>query len=289
MIIGSDAATAVLLGTILGAGILLVLSAAPGWRVRTLSVRLAPYLRDLTDGDPARATATLSLAPPALRRSREDGALDRRQHASLRRSAALLWVVCGVAIGGLFAVAVAVMGASQPGLLVLPLVGAAGGALAQRAHSAAKDRARVRRVEEELPVLLEFLALCLSAGEGLVDAVRRVSTRGSGPLAEELRRAVVEVGTGESLPEALVAMTRRVDSPALARAVDQLVSAIDRGTPLAEVLHAHASDARSHAQRALIEQAGRKEIVMLVPLVFLILPVSVLFAIFPGIVMLRLA
>ena len=74
----------------------------------------------------------------------------------------------------------------------------------------------------------------------------------------------------------------------MSRAVDQLVAAIDRGTPLADVLHAHAADARADEQRELIEQAGRKEIAMLVPLVFLILPVSVLFAIFPGVVMLDL-
>ena len=42
------------------------------------------------------------------------------------------------------------------------------------------------------------------------------------------------------------------------------------------------------AKRTLIEQAGRKEIYMLLPLVFMVLPLSVLVAVFPGIVMLRL-
>ena len=46
--------------------------------------------------------------------------------------------------------------------------------------------------------------------------------------------------------------------------------------------------AEKGAKRALIESAGRKEIAMLVPLVFMILPLSVLFAVFPGILMLRL-
>uniref|UniRef100_UPI0026091C68 type II secretion system F family protein n=2 Tax=Microbacterium TaxID=33882 RepID=UPI0026091C68 len=96
------------------------------------------------------------------------------------------------------------------------------------------------------------------------------------------------VGTGSALTDALLAFARREDSPALSRAIDQLVAAVDRGTPLADVLHAHAADARSGEQRELIEQAGRKEIAMLIPLVFLILPVSVLFAIFPGVVMLDL-
>ena len=54
------------------------------------------------------------------------------------------------------------------------------------------------------------------------------------------------------------------------------------------MLHSQALDAREDAKRGLIERAGRKEIYMLVPLVFLILPLSVLFAVFPGIFMLRL-
>ncbi|MDQ1581930.1 MAG: tight adherence protein, partial [Microbacteriaceae bacterium] len=63
--------------------------------------------------------------------------------------------------------------------------------------------------------------------------------------------------------------------------------ALERGTPLAEVLRAQAQDARDETKRALIELAGKKEVAMLVPLVFLILPVTVLFAIFPGIFVLQ--
>jgi tight adherence protein C len=140
-------------------------------------------------------------------------------------------------------------------------------------------RTRVARIEEELPTVLEFLALCLSAGEGIFDSLRRVSDVGAGELTGELRGVIVAVGTGSSLPESLAALARRVD---------QLVAAIDRGAPLADVLHSQALDAREDAKRGLIERAGRKEIYMLVPLVFLILPLSVLFAVFPGIFMLRL-
>ncbi|MFT4229177.1 MAG: type II secretion system F family protein, partial [Microbacterium sp.] len=81
---------------------------------------------------------------------------------------------------------------------------------------------------------------------------------------------------------------QRLQVPALSRSVDHLVAAIERGAPLAHVLQAQAVDAREDAKRALIEQAGRKEILMLLPLVFLVLPLSVIFAVFPGIFMLRL-
>ena len=49
-----------------------------------------------------------------------------------------------------------------------------------------------------------------------------------------------------------------------------------------------AQDAREESKRALLEAAGRKEVAMLVPLVFLILPVTVLVAIWPGVLVLRM-
>ena len=67
-----------------------------------------------------------------------------------------------------------------------------------------------------------------------------------------------------------------------ARFIDGLVIAIERGTPLADVLRAQAVDVREASKRALLEAGGRKEISMMVPVVFLILPVTVLFALFPG-------
>ena len=73
------------------------------------------------------------------------------------------------------------------------------------------------------------------------------------------------------------------------RFVDGLVVAIQRGTPLGEVLRAQAADAREAARQSLIEQGGKKEISMMVPVVFLVLPVTVLFAVYPGASMLRLS
>jgi tight adherence protein C len=77
--------------------------------------------------------------------------------------------------------------------------------------------------------------------------------------------------------------------PALVRFVDGMAIAVERGTPLADVLRAQAGDAREEARRALLESGGRKEIAMLVPVVFFVLPVTVVFALFPGFYGLRLA
>ena len=74
----------------------------------------------------------------------------------------------------------------------------------------------------------------------------------------------------------------RTSLPPLARFVDGVAIAVERGTPLAEVLRAQAVDVREAGKRALLEAGGRKEIAMMVPVVFLVLPVTVLFALFPG-------
>ena len=54
------------------------------------------------------------------------------------------------------------------------------------------------------------------------------------------------------------------------------------------MLRAQAEDVREASRRGLMETGGRKEVVMMVPVVFLILPVTVMFAVFPGLATLRL-
>jgi tight adherence protein C len=43
--------------------------------------------------------------------------------------------------------------------------------------------------------------------------------------------------------------------------------AIERGTPLADMLRAQAADVREAGKRALLETGGRKEVSMMVPVV----------------------
>jgi len=74
----------------------------------------------------------------------------------------------------------------------------------------------------------------------------------------------------------------RVPIPQVTRFVDGLVVAVERGTPLSDILRAQAADVRAQRKRELLEAGGKKEIYMLVPVVFLILPVVVLFALYPG-------
>jgi tight adherence protein C len=301
----TDLAFAIVLGGAFGLGVCLLFSLAPRWGAPSLSRRIAPYIRDVTD--PRGVTPVLegpgadlrALWRAALHRAGAlaggSAALDRRlqqagwtMDAAAFRGRQLAWVIAGLAAGGVAVVGLVLLGRASGAAVLLPPITGVIAAIAYDARLTQAARARVGRIQEELPTVLEFLALCLSAGEGILDSLRRVSEVGAGELTGELRGVVLAVGTGSPLSESLGRLSRRLEIPALSRSIDQLVAAIDRGAPLAHVLHSQALDAREDAKRDLIERAGRKEIYMLVPLVFLILPLSVLFAVFPGIFMLRL-
>ncbi|MEO8261525.1 MAG: type II secretion system F family protein [Pseudolysinimonas sp.] len=205
------------------------------------------------------------------------------------RSRQLVSAVGGCAAGIATAAIAAHVAVPSPVLLAAMVAfGTALGLIAPEQVVARAAAARQRRIATELPTVLEFLALSLSAGEGVLDALRRVSRAGNGELAREFGRAVVDVNAGVPLPEALTRTADAIGLPALTRTIDQLVGALERGTPLVEVFRAQALESRDDAKRQLIEAAGRKEVAMLVPLVFLILPVTIAFAIFPGLLVLQL-
>lgn len=298
-------AVAVLLGGGTAAGVLLALTAVPRWRQAALIPRIAPHVRDVVDLPEARAALrpgmpiaeawSVLVGASARLLGSGDATVRTRlaQAGSTRpvtwfRSVQLAAALGGALLGAVGTVALAVAGRMSIPAAVLPVLAGAAAGLGADALLTFRARARAARLAEELPTVLEFFSLCLSAGEGLLDSLRRVAAVGSGELSGELRGVVLAVATGSGLAEALADSGRRLQIPAYSRAIDQIVAALERGAPLAGVLQAQAADARDETKRDLIERAGRKEILMMLPLVFLLLPLSVVFAVFPGIFILRL-
>ena len=308
-----SAATAwgLVFGIILGLGLWSVVALLPRMGGPTLADRVAPYIVDVSE--PARLfTVKRMVAPlpilgtllaPTVHRLVELLATVLGGNAVIQhrlgqagssatvyrfRAEQLVWALCGLGLG----ILVSTVGATNrtlPAVILIaaPIAGAAAGAIARDALLKRSARARLERISAELPTVLEFMSLTLSAGEGILDSIRRVGRVGSGELSREFRSVVGSVHTGIPLGTALAELARRIDLPALTRCVEQLAAALERGSPLAEVLRAQAQDARDEAKRSLLAVAGKKEVAMLVPLVFLILPLSVLFAIFPGIFVLQ--
>ena len=140
----------------------------------------------------------------------------------------------------------------------------------------------------EFPSLAELMALAVSAGESASGALERVCRTGQGELAQEFDRVLAETRAGTPLVTALQQLSNRTRLTPLVRFVDGITVAVQRGTPLADVLRAQAQDVRDVAKRELMESAGKKEIGMMIPLVFGVLPLTVLFAVYPGIALISL-
>jgi tight adherence protein C len=71
--------------------------------------------------------------------------------------------------------------------------------------------------------------------------------------------------------------------PAVTRVLGALISNLASGAPVARALRDEVDALEAARARLLIERASKQEVGMLVPLVFMILPVTILFAVFPGV------
>lgn len=151
-----------------------------------------------------------------------------------------------------------------------------------------KVETRKKEIESEFPAIVEMLTLAVEAGESPAAALKRITQRAHGHLAGDFAQVVKEVEGGISLSSALDSMSKRLASDPLRRFVDSLIISISRGTPLVETLTHSANEARNQERVRLLTAAGKAEISMMIPVVFLILPISILFALFPSLTNLNL-
>ena len=299
----SAASAGTLLGLTAAAGLLLVIARVPHARRLSYADRIAPYLRPAPAPQlpllPSRRAATAPghsrlLALVARRLDRLLGgrralagrllAAGDRLTAEQYRASQVAWGAAG-ALPGAGALAAGTVTARPSVALAgaaLVVAGLAGGVSARDSALTREIRARDAAMLAELPAVAELLSLAVAAGESPLGALHRVSRVDGGPLRDELRGILADARAGIPLVQALDAFATRTPVAALARFLDGLAVAIERGTPLADVLRAQAADVREAAKRALMEAGGRKEIAMMIPVVFMVLPTVVLFAAYPA-------
>lgn len=141
----------------------------------------------------------------------------------------------------------------------------------------------------ELPEFLDLLVVALASGEGIFNSICRVTKAAKGQLAKEFQKLIRAVQLGESLDDELASLAKRVRNQQVVEFCNKLTMANRRGTPLAHVLQMQSITVRTEIQNQLFKQAGKNETRMMIPLVFLILPVTVLFAVYPSLQLLNIS
>ena len=143
-------------------------------------------------------------------------------------------------------------------------------------------------IEAEFPAVIEMLTLAISAGESPLSAFKRIAENSHGYLSVRFRLVIARVHQGVPFHSALDLMGRDLNSPLLRKFIDSMVNAMVRGAPVADVLTRHAQEARDYQRNRVLAAAGKAEISMMIPVVFLILPISILFALWPSLTNLNL-
>ena len=135
-------------------------------------------------------------------------------------------------------------------------------------------------IDDELPEVVELLAVAVRAGLTVRLAVEAVGARAHGILASEFARAVRQCERGALLADALAEVPARVGERSRPL-VAALVDADRYGSPLAPALERLAADARDGRRRAAEERARRVPVLLLFPLVLCILPAFGLLTVAP--------
>lgn len=248
--------------------------------------RIGPALRQAltwaTDKIAPFAGSALVLERRLIRAGQEKSVVDYRAEQ-------VVFAVLGVLFGSVLSIGLILRGnASVAIVMVGAVLGAFCGVWVRDFLLKQRIAKREKLMLAEFPAVAELMALSVGAGESAVGALERVCRVAEGELVDEFRQVLAQTRAGSGLVTALQDFSSRTDVIPLGRFVDGIIVAIERGTPLAEVLRAQAQDVRDHDKRVLMEIAGKKEIAMLIPVVFFVLPLSVVFAVFPGLAVLEM-
>lgn len=150
---------------------------------------------------------------------------------------AVLFVAQGQLLGALLVPVVAV---------VLPL-----------ARISGQGRRRRESIDRDLPDFLDILAVTVSAGISFRAALARVIDRFQGPISDEVRLTLDQMGHGASISVAFSAMQRRSGSVAMRSFTTAFLQAEELGAPLAPTLNQIALDMRRENAQALRRKAAQ--------------------------------
>jgi tight adherence protein C len=142
----------------------------------------------------------------------------------------------------------------------------------------------------ELAVSAEFgdlLAVALVSGQNPRASIEVISDFLPNYFRDGIQKAIRENAFGKPLMIALNEMCESSQIKVLKPLINQMETALERGTPLAEVSRVFANDQRLKFRNLLTKQAASKEVSMLFPVVFVVLPSVLIVAMYPALTVLQ--
>ena len=139
-----------------------------------------------------------------------------------------------------------------------------------------------RDIESEISAQIQLLTILISSGISPSRSIELISERSNSVSSRALRTVVEDIQKGLSVVEALDHLKNRYASNSLRRFITSLILGIERGSALSPILISQVRDSRLAQKTEIMQKAGKAEIGLMIPVVFLILPISILFALWPS-------
>ncbi len=200
----------------------------------------------------------------------------------------IIWLLSGILLFEIcYLFSLSIFSFSIFKLVLFAILGLISGDTARKKNQSNTSKKRILALRNDFPYFAEYLALCVTAGLSPIMSIKKIlendlSDSFSNALFSELNQFLSEVHDGKSTTFALDELAKRINIPEIYRFVDALIVTMERGTPLASVLRQQAIDLREAQRREFLDLGNKAELKMMVPVVFLILPVSILFALWPS-------
>lgn len=189
----------------------------------------------------------------------------------------------------LFWVLLVPLALATPGILlrstvlavVLFMAGALIGSRRMSAHLRGLRRRRAQRLRSDLPTVAVMLAAKTANTKSLVVAIKEVTHVGSGPVVEDLARALQLIDGGYGARAAFELISLEAIDPAATRVYRMLATATTGSIDLPSALVALAGELRAQRREEVERTSAKRQLAMNGPIVFVTMPVLFLFIIVP--------
>jgi tight adherence protein C len=132
--------------------------------------------------------------------------------------------------------------------------------------------------------VIDQLTICVEAGLGFESALARVASTTTGPLSDELRRTLSDIGAGIPRMQALRALSDRVQIAEIRQLVTALLQAQKHGVSMAETLRIQSSEMRLKRTQHTEEKAAKLTVKMIFPIIVCYLPVFLIITLAPALI-----
>lgn len=168
--------------------------------------------------------------------------------------------------------------------LIELLVGFAGPYILFKYYVGARVTRRRAQMENQLPDVLDLLAISVGAGMGFDQALTYITETMTGPLIDEMAVLQRELQLGKSRVDAFTDFGERSNSDSIRNFSTAVIQATEMGIPLHDMLVAQATSARNEHVSKVRAKAARASIRMLLPMVGFIFPVLFIVLMGPAVI-----